>query len=315
MDPKHPRAAAAVALPAAAQPPREILLLPAGEIPTRPHDGRPPWHNPDAGAVVAATRELTLDLAIDYDHQSDRSAANGQPAPAAGWIRRVFERDGAVWGEVEWTERAAAMIRAREYRFVSPVFRYETATRVVRRITGAALTNDPAMFMRAIASTQPRTETDMDLDKLRTALGLADEAGEAEILEAAAAAGGGPDPDDFVPRAEFDRLRETLARLETEGAEARATAAVDAAVKAGKVTPASRDWALGYARKDAAGFAEFVEGAPAILDGGRAVPAAAPGEGGDALTAEERAVCRATGVSEEDFRASRKALAAQTEEA
>ena len=196
------------------------------------------------------------------------------------------------------------------------MFRYETATRVVRRITGAALTNDPAMFMRAIASTQPRTETDMDLDKLRTALGLADEAGEAEILEAAAAAGGGdPDPDEFVPRAEFDRLRETLARLETEGAEARATAAVDAAVKAGKVTPASRDWALGYARKDAAGFAEFVEGAPAILDGGRAVPAAAPGEGGDALTAEERAVCRATGVSEEDFRASRKALAAQTEEA
>ena len=253
MDPKHPRAAAAVAPPAAAQPPREILLLPAGEIPTRPHDSRPPWHNPDAGAVVAATRELTLDLAIDYDHQSDRSAANGQPAPAAGWIRRVFERDGAVWGEVEWTERAAAMIRAREYRFVSPVFRYETATRVVRRTTGAALTNDPAMFMRAIASTQPRTETDMDLDKLRTALGLADEAGEAEILEAAAAAGGGPDPDDFVPRAEFDRLRETLARLETEG--------------------------------------------------------------GDALTAEERAVCRATGVSEDDFRTSRKALAAQTEEA
>ena len=128
----------------------------------------------------------------------------------------------------------------------------------------------------------------MDLDKLRTALGLADEAGEAEILEAAAAAGGDPDPDEFVPRAEFDRLRETLARLETEGAEARATAAVDAAVKAGKVTPASRDWALGYARKDAAGFAEFVEGAPAILDGGRAVPAAAPGEGGDALTAADR---------------------------
>ena len=75
--------------------------------------------------IVAATRELAADLPIDYEHQGERAVANGQPAPAAGWIRRIFERAGAVWGEVEWTGRAAAMLKAREYRFISPLFLYD----------------------------------------------------------------------------------------------------------------------------------------------------------------------------------------------
>lgn len=379
MDRELIRAALAAELPAG-KPPSELLLLPAGTIPTRPHDSRAPWHNPDAAAVVAATRELALDLPIDYEHQGERSKDNGQPAPAAGWIRRVFVRDGAVWGEVEWTERAAAMIEAREYRFVSPEFMYEKATRRVAMIVGAALTNNPAMYMRAIAS-QTEEESEMDLEKLRKALNLAATATEAEILAAATAAalaaaelgrtatalgleegaepatvtatataaaagrkaiaraagldenaradevetavktakasagaGGEPDPAAFVPRAEFDRVQDRLTAVETTGSEERATAAVDQAVKDGKITPASRDWALGYARKDADGFAEFVKGAPKILQDGRVAPAADPSGDGDTLTAEEKAVCRATGVSEKDFLESRKALAGATEE-
>lgn len=375
------RAATAAELPAGTDAPREILLLPAGEIPTRPHDDRAPWRNPDADAVVAATRELGLDIAIDYDHQTQRAEQNGQPAPAAGWIKRLVARDGAVWGEVEWTDRAKAMIEAREYRFISPTFIFEKATRTVARIVGAALTNDPAFYMRAIARADStgRGESDMDLKALAKALGLADTATEAEVLTAAtaaataqtalgtitealglaadtgaeavataaaalakgrkaiakaaglaedasaqdvekavaaakASAGGDPDPNAFVPRAEFDRVQERLTSLETDTATASATAAVDQAIKDGKVTPASREWALGYARKDADGFAEFVKGAPTILSSGRVAPAGKPGEGGDALTDEERAVCRATGLSEEDFIKSRKSLEGETEE-
>ena len=376
------RAATAAELPAGADAPREILLLPAGEIPTRPHDPRAPWRNPDADAVVAATRELGLELPIDYEHQSLRAGQNGQPAPAAGWIKRVFERAGAVWGEVEWTEKAAAMIAAREYRFISPTFIYHKASRVVRFLTGAALVNDPALYMRAIARAESTDEgeSDMDLKALAKAFGLADTATEAEIMAAAnsavvaqtalgtiaealgqaknaavdttvaavvemakgrkaiakaagltedasaedveqavatakASAGGDPDPAAFVPRAEFDALKGRLTTLETDGAAASATAAVDQAIKDGKVTPASRDWALGYAAKDPEGFAAFVKDAPKILSSGRVAPAGKPGEGGGALTDEERAVCRATGVSEEDFIKSRKELAGETEEA
>ncbi|MDE2904496.1 MAG: hypothetical protein OXQ28_00260 [Acidobacteriota bacterium] len=376
------RAATAAELPAGTDAPREILLLPAGDIPTRPHDPRAPWRNPDADAVVAATRELGLEIAVDYEHQTQRAEQNGQPAPAAGWIKRVFARGGAVWGEVEWTDRAKAMIGAKEYRFISPTFIFDKATRTVARIVGAALTNDPAFYMRAIAHTQPHDdeEIEMDLEKLRRALGLAATATEAEITAAATAAaaaqtalgtiaeslglakdsagdalaaavagmakgrkaiakaaglaedasaedveaavktakasagaGGDPDPAAFVPRAEFDRVNERLTTLETDGAAASATAAVDQAIKDGKVTPASRDWALGYAAKDPEGFAAFVKDAPKILSSGRVAPAASPG-GGDALTDEEKAMCRATGVSEKEFLESKKALAGAGEE-
>lgn len=371
------RAATSVELTAGTEPPREVELMPAGEVPTRPHDGRSAWRNPNAAAVVDATRALSLDLAIDYEHQGLRARDNGQPAPAAGWIRRVFERAGAVWGEVEWTERAAAMLTAREYRFLSPVFDYERATRLVTRIVGAGLTNDPALYMRAIATTEPEGDMEELLKKLAQALGLESSAGEDAIVAAASAAAAAaaetpklrtalglpadtlpanvtvaagalvasrraiavaaglaedatgeaiegavrtarastaPEPGAFVPRAEFDALRARLDSVETTGAQASATAAVDQAVKDGKVTPASREWALGYATKDPDGFAAFVKDAPAILADGRVAPATPPGEGGDTLTAAERAVCRATGVSEEDFIKSRKALAGEREE-
>ena len=230
-----------------------------------------------------------LDLPIDYEHQSERIRENGREAPAAGWIKGLFVRGGAVWGRVEWTGRAAAYLAAREYRFLSPVFAYERATRRIKRIEAAGLTNNPAFFMRALARAQTDNEegeSEMDLKDIAKALGLPETAGEAEILaaveaaakaagelaasgetvkaiaraaglaenakaddvaeavrtaRAAAAAGAGEvDPAKFVPRAEFDEVRGTLARIETEGAGERATAAVDKAIKAGKVSPASR---------------------------------------------------------------------------
>lgn len=76
--------------------------MPAGTVETRPHDDREAWHNPDAEAVAAASRALAADMAIDYEHLGELTRNNGQPAPAAGWIKRVFARDGAVWGEVDW---------------------------------------------------------------------------------------------------------------------------------------------------------------------------------------------------------------------
>lgn len=66
------KAAAATELPRGGLP-TEILLVPAGEVRTRPHDGRPAWHNPDAQAVVAATKEMGTDLPIDYDHAIERA--------------------------------------------------------------------------------------------------------------------------------------------------------------------------------------------------------------------------------------------------
>ena len=48
--------------------------------------------------------------------------AEGEVVPAAGWITAMEMRDGVIWAKVDWTGRAAVMIAAREYRFISPEF-------------------------------------------------------------------------------------------------------------------------------------------------------------------------------------------------
>ena len=64
--------------------PEWVMLMPAGELNAR--DGRR-WRLTEAGAVVNATRAAAggLDLPIDFEHQTQLSARNGQSAPAAGW--------------------------------------------------------------------------------------------------------------------------------------------------------------------------------------------------------------------------------------
>ena len=349
------------------------MLMPAGEL--RARDGRR-WKLTDAAGVVAATRQRAggADLVFDYEHQTDYSASNGQPAPAAGWIRDIETRAGDIWGRVEWTERARAMLRAREYRYVSPTFAH-TRAGVVTAIHRAALTNSPALDLPALATTHVENddptaaggtmhdqlkriltklglaadseptaaEADaalaridpappIDLAALATALGLAATAKATDVLAAAKARGAelatalglpvtataaevlakakagasNADPNAFVPRPEFDRVATRLNDLETTRADEQATAAVDDAVKAGKLAPAQRDWGLASAKHDLKAFQAYVAGAPVIVT--PAAPAnVSAGDPAAALTSDELAVCRALGLPEEKFRESRAA--------
>jgi len=170
----------------------ELQLMPAGDF--RGFDGRPEdaphWH------IDAALAEVLINAAaarknpyvIDYEHQTLRAQTNGQPAPAAGWFRKLEWREGvglfAV--DVEWTERAKEMIAAGEYRYISPVIGYDKEGNVVSLFM-AAITNNPAIHgmeeVLLAAATQlfasPRTtsltqEKSMDelLEQLRWLLNL-----------------------------------------------------------------------------------------------------------------------------------------------
>ena len=113
-----------ITLAAAAESGREqaVHVLPAGKFSGR--DGRGPYELVDAPAVIEATRRRAGEgrMPIDYDHAIDLAAPKGLPAPAAGWFKGLQARADGIWALVEWTERAAAMIRAKEYRYLSPVF-------------------------------------------------------------------------------------------------------------------------------------------------------------------------------------------------
>ncbi|MFW6189043.1 MAG: phage protease [Planctomycetota bacterium] len=88
------------------------------------------------------------ELVIDYHHAS--VAAPAARAPAAGWVRRMELRndDTELWGRVTWTTPAARGISGREYRYLSPVFRFDHPDRLTGRpvplhIHSVALTNTP----------------------------------------------------------------------------------------------------------------------------------------------------------------------------
>lgn len=119
------------------------------------------------------------------------------------------------------------------------------------------------------------------------------------------------DPNAFVPRAEFDRVSTALATtqkdlsaIQTGLAGDKATGAVEAAMREGKIAPASKDWALAYASKDPEGFKAFCKAAPVVVASGGGLDKNPP-KAGDPLSEEEKATCRQLGLSEGEFKKTR----------
>ena len=126
------------------------------------------------------------------------------------------------------------------------------------------------------------------------------------LVDKAEAIGKPPDPDPaaYVPREEFTAVAKTLAGLQTAQTNAAATAAVDQAVSAGKVTPATRSWAERYAQSDLEGFLAYCQAAPMIIAPGEA-GWPLPQAGDNGLAAHEISVCKMTGVSQKAYLAQR----------
>jgi phage I-like protein len=328
-------------------PPEWVMLIPAGEFSGR--DGRGPFRLNDAARVIAATEALglTAGVPIDYDHATDFAAPKGRPAPAAGWIRELQERNGALWGNVDWTPHGATAITSREYRYISPVFQY-SPDGAVTRLLRAGLTNNPNLYLTAISAraallTAPHSEGDEAMDtllqQLCEMLGLDDDASPEEALAAvrvlsdasgndnadggrdgargdsrtddgaasAMQAGAAADPARYVAVAQFQRVLGELNQMRAERASERAERAVDDAIKAGKLIPAQRQWAISYCQADFKGFAAFAARQPAAFGAGfesatAAFAAPPPAHAAAAsLTAAETAICAQLGLSSEDY--------------
>jgi len=333
-------------------PPEWVMLIPAGEFSGR--DGRGPFRLANAERVIAATEALglTAGVPIDYDHATDFAAPKGRPAPAAGWIRELEERAGALWGRVDWTPHGAKAITSREYRYLSPVFQY-APDGAVTRLLRAGLTNNPNLYLTAISARaagavtpHPERSNAMDtlLQQLCEILGLDDDASPEEVLaavralsdgarddddedddedgegddtsdgdcaddgdgDAADAMRAGADPARYVAVAQFQRVLGELNQMRAERASERAERAVDDAIKAGKLIPAQRQWALSYCQADFKGFAAFAARQPAAFGAGFDSAAAtftpAPARAAAAtLTATETAICAQLGLSPADY--------------
>ncbi len=121
-------------------PPRAFRIFPYGEIETTKGVFR--FDEEAARRVMETWRDYGNRLPIDYEHQIVDPVANG-PVPAAGWFDLELREDGLWAVNVEWTERAAELLRNREYRYFSPTFRTDADGRIVELIN-VALVNLPA---------------------------------------------------------------------------------------------------------------------------------------------------------------------------
>lgn len=306
--------AAAVALPDGAGDAEGdvwVMLMPLGEL--RARDGRA-WTVADADAVVRRSQPGPggpSDLPVDYEHQSENpETGDGGPKPAAGWIDRLEAREDGIYGRVRWNARAAAMVAAREYRFLSPVF-FHTPGGMVDRIVGAGLTHRPALEMMALASERSTASADDIRDpaamlaQLRDAAGLDPDAPLAELLAFCRdRAGAGPDPSRFVPIAAVAELaRDRGARIAHAREEA-TERAVAAAVQDGYITPGMRAWATALCRDAPDRFEAFLAASPGPafahlfrpMPGRGAEPAASSGGKHRPATDAERALCRQLGI-------------------
>jgi phage I-like protein len=314
--------------------PEWILLLPLGQVELVDRPEPLQVDQESLAAMVEAFRSRGVDLVIDYEHQS----LQGRRAPAAGWIKDLEDRADGLWARVEWTSQAEEYLRNREYRYFSPVLQLDPETRKPLALMQVGLTNVPAIKRlpplvakweaggREAAAVSHQTPNRQDegkgeeVDKLKLLLGLGqvaedqaiwagvlefcgnlaaalklpEKATAAQILEAAKAV-----------QAAAERVKEVEEELQQQKSRmaAETTAqAVEEALKAGKIAPAQKAWALEYYRQDPEGFQTFVARAPQVVPIGKELQLL----GEDRQTAgrlvpEELVLCRSLNLSPEQY--------------
>ena len=119
-----------------------------------------------------------------------------------------------------------------------------------------------------------------------------------------------PDASKFVPRPDHELALNRIKgfeEAETKRQGEAINAAVDAAIEAGKIAPASRDYHVAACRDEGGleRFQEMVEASPEIAGKSGLDGKDAEAQNKTALSDEERATCRALGMSEKDFAAAK----------
>ena len=323
-----------------------MQLFPDGEFSAR--DGRPAsikgssvavWRLDAAiaQAIISDWQSRKTPLVVDYEHQTMLSDANGQPAPASGWIENLVYLAGrGLFAAVKWTEKAQAHIAAGEYRYISPVFTFDKKTGAIARLHNAALTNNPALdglaavaLRRLTPTVQERPMNENVLALLRKTLGLPENADETAIMAALTALGielvalrsnpkpedkpkdGDPDPAYLTALAtlqgEVTALRAELAAERKNKAAVEVNAQIDAALKDGRLPASLKEWAITLGTNNPVALAAYLEKATPLeaLKGMQTDKAQEKDKDGNkdavTLTADEQYAATQLGIDPKDY--------------
>jgi phage I-like protein len=291
-----------------------LPMVPAGSFTGK--DGRS-WVNDNPDAVVA---NFVKKRPFDIEHSTHIKGPAGEPAPAYGWITKVENRNGEIWGFTEWNSEGKEMIEQKQYAFYSPAFTFDETTKQVLALASSGLTNDPNLNVPAL---NRKEDNPMKLPQLIiAALGIDAEATAEQAVvainslkqdkEVALNRAITPDLNKFIPiethQVALNRAVNAESKL-AEIAEQEIEALVQTAIDEGKVAPANKAMYLGLCRSEGGveQFSEFVKTAPAIATNSqKKLPKDNQGE--QKLEEHELAMCRKMGVSHQDFIAAKKQL-------
>lgn len=169
--------------------------------------------------------------------------------------------------------------------------------------TAAQKINEAKPLQTAMASVKSALKVDDKAD-INTVVAMASQlaAGKQESQ---------PDMTKYVPIAVHTEMASQFSDLQQRVAKEKATAAVESAMKAGKVAPAQKEWALGYASQDPEQFAKYIATAPVIATASAEVPSGTPATGAQNMDKSDVAFCAMIGLPIEDYQ---KQLAAEAKE-
>lgn len=293
-----------------------------------------------AQAVIARFKARGLELPLDYEHQTLKSAENGLPAPASGWITDLsYEPGVGLLADVRWTDAGGDYVAKREYKYLSPVFPFDKQTGEVLDLHSVALTNKPGLtVLGAIAAMVAMTlddkhdndfsrrlpgsgrttneETTMDKTKVLVALGLALDTGDETAMTAlsstvqkantleqqvVALKANQFDPAKHIPLDEHKKVTGELTALKESQAKAEHEQLVVAALTDARILPANEAY---WRKQPLAALQEFLKDAkPLAALSATQTGGRSPAGGGGAVTLsdDEMAVCKSLGLTPEAY--------------
>ena len=265
------------------------------------------FHKPDGQVLMVQSAALTnlpnLDLkALSAAQRGADNASAVATQEATDEDRNWLMRQPANETAVAIRKRSAT---ANGYRNDAPQGAKEYDMNFKEAVAQSLGLSPDASEAEVIAAAQSQRDAVAQAGKaLNASEGLAGLIRAAHEAAAKAERADNPDPAKYVPMSMHESVSRELAALKAEQVKAGAESLVRAAQSAGKLTPAMTDWGMSYAAENPTGFKAWMETAPDLRPGGgkgSGTSAAPPDNAGSALNAEEKAVCAAFGLSEDEF--------------
>ena len=200
----------------------EVQLSPFGEYPQTREDGTTVSQICDSEAFQLLLENFSGgEIPVDFDHAGEE----GGSTRAGAWVERLWVDDQkGLMAVLRLTPAGEEAVVGREYRFLSPAWELRADGRP-ERLLSVAFTNKPNLPLapvlnsrrsadqnKTIINNAPNQEQSIrkpEMEKILTALGLAPDATEEDVVGA------------------IDALKDKIAEMEAERAEAEADAFAD----------------------------------------------------------------------------------------